>query len=343
LKQQCGLRKTLQERGTMWWLDFKNPYFLLLLIPWAAGCVWYIVGKRYKLESAISVSSKKVVTRRRSFREQTYRFLPVLRMLSVFFLIIALARPGKGVEFTSVKQPGIDIMIALDVSPSMSSQDFQPKNRLEVAKKVVSDFITLRKNDRIGLVIFSGEAYFQCPLTLETDMLKDIIADVSFDSADKEGTAIGEGVALAASRMAESKAKSKVILLLTDGMNNRGVVDPETAAKMCTQLGIKIYTVGIGKKHVNVPFFSRMKVFQDHYDPESLKKMADITGGKFYSAESGSVLWENIKDIDRLERTDFEVRRYYEFYDKFQIPLLIAMVLFFIEILFRSVVYRKIP
>lgn len=327
----------------MWWLDFKNPYFLLLLIPWAAACAWYVVGKYYQSESAIAVSSKKVVAQRRSFRERTYRFLPALRMLSVLLLIIALARPGKSVEFSSIKQPGIDIMIALDVSPSMSSQDFQPKNRLEVAKKVVGDFIELRKNDRMGLVIFSGEAYFQCPLTLETEMLKDIIADVDFDSADKEGTAIGEGVALAAARMAESKAKSKVILLLTDGMNNRGVVDPETAAKMCAELGIKIYPVGIGKKHVRVPFFSRMKVYQDHYDPESLKKMADITGGKFYSAESGQVLWENIKDIDRLERSEFEVRRYYEFYDKFQIFLFAAFALFLLEILLRAVVYRKLP
>ncbi len=327
----------------MWWLDFKHPYFLLLLIPWAAACAWYIFGKRYQFESAIAVSSKKVVAQRRSFRERTYRFLPALRMLAVLLLIIALARPGKGVEFSSIKQPGIDIMIALDVSPSMSSEDFQPKNRLAVAKKVVGDFIALRKNDRLGLVIFSGEAYFQCPLTLETEMLKDIIADVDFDSADKEGTAIGEGVALAAARMAESKAKSKVILLLTDGMNNRGVVDPETAAKMCAELGIKIYPVGIGKKHVRVPFFSRMKVYQDHYDPESLKKMAEITGGKFYSAESGQVLWENIKDIDRLERSEFEVRRYYEFYDKFQIFLAAAFILFLMEILLRSVVYRKVP
>lgn len=327
----------------MWWLDFKNPYFLLLLIPWGVACAWYILGKRYQRESAIAVSSKKVVAQRRSFRERTYRYIPALRMLSILLLIVALARPGKGVEFSSVKQPGIDIMIALDVSPSMSSQDFQPKNRLEIAKKVVGDFINLRKNDRMGLVIFSGEGYFQCPLTLETEMLKDIIADVDFDSADKEGTAIGEGVALAAARMADSKAKSKMLLLLTDGMNNRGVVDPETAAKMCAELGIKIYAVGIGKKNVRVPFFSRMKVYQDHYDPESLKKMAEITGGKFYSAESGQVLWENIKDIDRLERSEFEVRRYYEFYDKFQMFLFASFVLMLLEILLRAVVYRKLP
>ncbi|MCX7678891.1 MAG: VWA domain-containing protein, partial [Spirochaetes bacterium] len=326
----------------MWWLDFKNQYFLLLLIPWAGVCAWYIFGKRFQCESAIAVSSKKIVFQRSSFRERTYRFLPALRMIAVLLLIIALARPGKGVEFSSIRQPGIDIMIALDVSPSMSSQDFQPKNRLEVAKKVVSDFIELRKHDRMGLVIFSGEAYFQCPLTLETEMLKDIIADVDFDSADKEGTAIGEGVALAAARMADSPAKSKVILLLTDGMNNRGVIDPETAAKMCAQLGIKIYAVGIGKKQIRVPLFSRIKVFQDHYDPESLQKMAEITGGKFYSAESGHILWQNIKDIDRLEKSEFEVRRFYEFYDKFQIFLFAAFGFFLIEVLLRSVVYRKV-
>lgn len=327
----------------MGWLDFKNPLWLALLLPWAAACAWYVYGSVYRREAAIAVSSKRIVTRRSSVRERTYRYLPVLRMLAVFFLIIALARPGKGVDFSSVKHQGIDIMITLDISPSMSSEDFQPKNRLEVAKNTVKDFIKLRKNDRIGLVVFAGEAYFQCPLTLEHQMVEDIVDEITFDSADKEGTAIGEALALSAARMSESKASSRMILLLTDGMNNRGVVDPETASKMCAELGIKIYPVGIGKKNVRVPFFSRMKVYRDHYDPESLRAMATTTGGQFYSAESGSVLWEKIKDIDRLERSDFEVRHYHEFYDRFQVPLFIAMALFFLELMLRSVVYRKIP
>lgn len=327
----------------MWWLDFKNPLMLLLLLPWAGACAWYFYRRLHLRGAAIAVSSKRIVTRRRSLRERTYRYLPVVRMLAVFFLIIALARPGKGVDFSSVNSQGIDIMITLDISPSMSSEDFQPKNRLEVAKNVVKDFIKLRKNDRIGLVVFAGEAYFQCPLTLEHQMVEDIIDEINFDSADKEGTAIGEALALSAARMAESKAKSRMALLLTDGMNNRGVVDPETAAKMCAELGIRIYPVGIGKKNVHVPFLSRMKVYRDHYDPESLKKLAETTGGKFYSAESGAVLWENVKDIDRLERSDFEVRQYHEFYDRFQVPLFMAMALFFLEMLLRSVVYRKIP
>ncbi len=329
--------------SAMWWLDFKEPYWLLLIVPWAAASAWYVFGRVYRREAAIAVSSRSIVTKRRSFRERTYRYLPILRALSALFLIIALARPGKGVDFSSVKHQGIDIMIALDVSPSMSSEDFQPKNRLAVAKKAVKDFIKLRKNDRIGLVIFSGEAYFQCPLTLESEMVGDIVEETDFDSADKDGTAIGEALALSAARMAESKAKSRMILLLTDGMNNRGIVDPETASKMCAELGIKIYPVGIGKKNVRVPFFSRMKVYRDHYDPESLKKMAEVTGGKFYSAESGSVLWENIKDIDRLERSEFEVRHYHEFYDRFQVFLFIALGLFLTEMLLRSAVYRKIP
>ncbi|MBP7584419.1 MAG: VWA domain-containing protein [Spirochaetes bacterium] len=327
----------------MYWPDFRNPAFLLLLLPWAAACAWYFYRRVHLRGAAIAVSSRRIVTRRHSIRERTYRYLPALRMLAVFFLIIALARPGKGVDFSSVKHQGIDIMITLDISPSMSSEDFQPKNRLEVAKNVVKDFIKLRKNDRIGLVVFAGEAYFQCPLTHERDMVEDIVGEIAFDSADKEGTAIGEALALAAARMSESKAKSRVILLLTDGMNNRGIVDPETATKMCADLGIKIYPVGIGKKNVRVPFFSRMKIYRDHYDPESLEKMAETTGGKFYSAESGQVLWEKVKDIDRLERSDYDVRHYHEFYDRFQYALFIAMALFFLEILLRSVVYRKIP
>ncbi len=234
-------------------------------------------------------------------------------------------------------------MITLDASPSMSSEDFQPKNRLEVAKGVIKDFIKLRKNDRIGLVIFSGEAYFQCPLTLEHQMVEDIVDEINFDSVDKDGTAIGEAVALSASRMTDKGARSKMILLLTDGVNNRGIVDPETASKLCAEMGIKIYTVGIGKKDVAVKFFSTQKVYRNHFDPESLRTISETTGGKFYQADSGGVLWEKIKDIDRLERSDIEVRHYHEFYDRFQWPLFIAMALFFLELLLRSVVYRKIP
>lgn len=329
-------------------IDFKNPEFLFLLIPFAGAVFWYVYSRLYLKGAAIAVPSEAIVSGERSFRVRTYRYLPALRFLAVLFLILALARPGKGVTYTSVKNLGIDIMVALDVSGSMKGEDFQPKNRLMVAKQVLKDFVAKRKSDRIGLVVFAGEAHFQCPLTIEHQMITDIVDEIDFDSVPEDGTAIGEALALSASRMIESRASSKIILLLTDGMNNRGTIDPETAAKLCGESGIKVYTVGIGKEgRVRYPagtgfLFGRQYLY-NHFDETGLRKIADATSGKFYRATSGGVLWENIRDIDRLERSEFDTRQYYEFYDRFQVFLAIAMGLFFLEVLLRSVLYRKVP
>ncbi|HQO01128.1 MAG TPA: VWA domain-containing protein [Spirochaetota bacterium] len=329
-------------------IDFKNPEFLFLLLPFAGAVFWYVYSRLYLKGAAIAVPSEAIVSGQRSFRVKTYRYLPVLRFLSVFVLILALARPGKGVNYASVKNLGIDIMVALDVSGSMKGEDFQPKNRLMVAKQVLKDFVAKRKSDRIGLVVFSGEAHFQCPLTIEHQMITDIVDEIDFDTVPEDGTAIGEALALAASRMLDSGARSKIILLLTDGMNNRGSIDPETAAKLCAESGIRVYAVGIGKDgKVRYPsdagfLFGRQYLY-NHFDETGIRKIADATSGKFYRATSGGVLWEKISDIDRLERSEFETRQYYEFYDRFQILLAIAMGLFFLEVLLRSVLYRKVP
>jgi Ca-activated chloride channel family protein len=329
-------------------LEFKQPLMLLLLAPYALMVFWYFYARIGGRESAVALSSEKVLPARGSFRAATYRYLPALRFAAVLLLVVALARPGKGVHYSSVKNLGIDIMIALDVSGSMMGEDFQPKNRLSVAKEVVADFISKRKSDRIGMTVFAGEAYLQCPLTVEHPMLIDILSEIDFTSVSVDGTAIGDALALSASRLSDEKARSRIIVLLTDGVNNRGVIDPETAAGACRDLGIKVYCVGIGKEG-RVPYpnpggmvFGK-RYLMNHFDETMLRDIAEKTGGRFYRAESGGVLWENIQDIDRLEKSEVEVKVYHEFYDRFQYLLAAAMALFFLEILLRSVVYRKIP
>ncbi len=329
-------------------LEFRFPYFLLLLIPYAAMIYVYFRGRYSRRRAAIPVSSASIVKRTESFRTRTYGYLDYLRFASLLLLIIALAAPGRGVNYSSVKNTGIDIMIALDLSNSMQGKDFQPDNRLEVAKRVLNGFVQKRPNDRIGLVVFGVDAYLQSPLTIEHDIITDIVNDLDFDTIDGRGTAIGDAVALAASRMIDSKAKSKIILLITDGDNNRGEIDPETAAKSCAEMGIKVYTVGIGKEGT-VPYPNPAgSIFPDQYvnntlNIESLKKIAEITGAQFYRAESSGVFWENINDIDRLEKSEVDVRTWHEFYDRSGGFLIAALAFFFIEILLRSVVYRKVP
>lgn len=328
-------------------LEFKDPLLLLLLVPWAVMLAWYLLRRLYDREAAVAISSERVVRVRGSIRASTYRFLPALRFAAMFMLILALARPGKGVDYSSIKNLGVDIMIAMDVSQSMRAEDFQPKNRLEVSKKVIADFVDRRKNDRLGMVIFAGEAYLQCPLTLEHGMISDLASEVDFDSVHVDGTAIGDAIALSTARMMDSKAKSRLILLVTDGRNNRGAIDPETAAKAAAEMGIKVYTVGIGKIGEPVPYPTGIPMVKQQVmldmDEDTLKKVAEITGGRYYNATSSGVLWQNIKDIDRLEKSQVEVKQYHEFYDRFQWLILAAVALFFVEVLLRSVVYRKVP
>lgn len=329
-------------------IEFRFPFFLLLLIPYAGIIVYYFYGRISRRRASIPLSSSSIVKKRTSFRTATYHYLDYLRFASLLLLIIALAAPGRGVTYSSVKNTGIDIMVALDLSLSMQGKDFQPDNRLEVAKRVVNGFIQKRVNDRVGLVVFGVDAYLQSPLTVEHQIITDIVEELDFDSVDGRGTAVGDAIALAASRMIDSKAKSKIVLLITDGENNRGEIDPETAAKSCAEMGIKVYTVGIGKEG-RIPYPNPAgRMFPDQYvnssfDVKELQKIAEVTGAKFYRAESTGVFWENINDIDRLEKSEVDIRTWHEFNDRSGPFLIAGIVLFFLEILLRSVVYRKVP
>jgi Ca-activated chloride channel homolog len=323
-------------------LEFKEPLMLLLLLPLAVFTFFYWKKKWNKRESAVPVSSARLVKGKRNMRTVLYPYLPVLRFCALFFLIIALARPGRGIDSTDIKRFGIDIMIALDVSGSMQTQDFNP-NRLAVAKEALKSFIAKRPNDRIGLVIFAGDAYLQSPLTVEHDMLNEIVDQIDFDSVSEDGTAIGDALALCASRMTDVNQKGKLILLLTDGINNRGIVDPETAAKGCADMGIKIYSVGIGKEKIAVRTFFGTQYQDTDFDEKAVSKLSDATGGRFYRAKDSGVLWENLDEIDQLEKSHFDVKQYHEFTDRFMIPLSFACFIFFFEILLRSLVFRKVP
>jgi Ca-activated chloride channel family protein len=328
--------------------EFKTPYALLLLIPYAAFALWYWMAKRNRKESSIGISSSKIVKGTKSLRSVLYPYVPVLRFAAIFLIIAALARPGKGVDSSSVKSFGIDIMIALDTSPSMRGEDFEPKNRLYVAKEAVKSFIAMRPNDRIGVVIFSGDAYLQTPLTADHGMLNDLVDEIDFDSVSEDGTAIGDALSLCASRLDAPNSKGKMILLLTDGVNNRGIIDPKTAAAACTGMGIRVYAVGIGKEGpVPYPVSNGLSIFKrmmnNQFDEKAIRELTDATGGTFYRAQSSGVLWENIKEIDRLEKSEFSVTSYHEFYDRFEGWLFAAAFFLLLEILLRTLVFRKVP
>ncbi len=326
--------------------DFKNPLFLLLLIPLAAACAWYYWNGMTGRESGVGVSSISVISAKQSWRSRTYPFLSVLRVLVLVLLVVSLARPGERVNYTSFKDRGINIMVVLDVSTSMKAEDFKPKHRLQVAKQVVQDFISRRTHDRLGLVAFAGDAWLQCPLTTEHEMVQKLVGYLEFASPQEDGTAIGDALALAASRMKDDETKEGVILLLTDGVNNRGMVDPETAARMCSDMGIRIHAVAIGSSGAATS--PRSGIFGGGlrlhgFDPDALRQLTTISGGKFYMADSSGVLWEHMKQIDALEKKEFTRREYSVFHDGFRWWLYAAAMLLALELLLRSLVYRKVP
>jgi Ca-activated chloride channel family protein len=324
--------------------EFSRPFFLLLLVPWLYMIYLYFFRDKVKQGASISVSSREIVPHGKGFKSATYPYMAHLRFIILFFLIVSLAGPGRGVSFTSIKSRGIDIVIALDLSLSMSAEDLEP-DRLTVSKKVLKDFISRRESDRIGLVVFAGEAYLQCPVTLEHNIVNEIVDDLDFETVDEEGTAVGNAIALSVSRLMDSTAKSRVVLLITDGVSNRGFIDPETAGKAASEMGVKVYTIGVGRDG-EVSFTSpdgrRGRLF-NHFDETSLRNVAEITGGKFYRADDAEALAGSIKDIDALEKSEIENKKYYQFHDKSLPFILLAVSLLFLEIMLKSLYYRKIP
>lgn len=329
-------------------MRFVSPLFLLLLII-IPVLIWDYF-RRYKCREAGIVFSDISVTKsiRPSFRVK-YAYMPMaLRMAAIFIFILGMARPQFGQKEEEIITEGIDIMITLDISGSMRAEDFKPKNRLAAAKEVIKEFIKSRRNDRIGLVVFSRYSFTQCPLTLDYGVLLELLEKIDIGMIE-DGTAIGTAITNAVNRLRDSTVKGKVIILLTDGINNAGKIDPLTAAKLATPLGIKIYTIGAGKPGgalypVEDPIFGKRYVHMDtEIDEDLLRKIADETSGMYFRANDESGLKEIYKTIGKLEKTKIETKEYANYNELFIFFVLPGFLLLILEIILGNTLFRKIP
>jgi Ca-activated chloride channel family protein len=325
---------------------FANPAFLwlLLCIP-ALG--YYLWWRRRKMSIDLQFSSLNIFKKIPVTLRERLRNVPVsLRMLAIAAFIIALARPQSVSDKQNISTEGIDIVLELDISGSMLAEDFDP-NRIEAAKQVASEFIDGRMNDRIGLVVFSGESFTQCPLTTDYPVLKNLLREVK-NGMIADGTAIGLAIANGVNRLKESKTKSKVMILLTDGVNNRGEIDPVTAARIAATYGIRIYTVGVGAHGeapypMQTPLGIRRQMIPVDLDEKGLTQVADMTGGKYYRATDNRKLKAIYKEIDQLERTKIEVTAYKKYSELYGGWMLFGLIAVLIEIGLTSTILRKNP
>jgi len=329
-------------------LRFKDPlWLLLLLLPAAYIYVRYFTN--YLKPPSIPYSDLKLFDQiGSSWRTRLAAAMPVLKAIGMALLIFALARPQSGYGDSKQSVEGVDIMLALDISGSMKAEDFKPKNRLYVAKEVIRNFIKGRESDRLGLVVFARRSFTQCPLTTDYDLLISLLNRVDFGMVE-DRTAIGLAIANAANRLKESNAKTKIIILLTDGVNNVDDLSPIDAAKAAAALGIKIYTIGAGRPGlVDIPVddpFGGVRYIQQksEIDEETLKQIADITGGKFYRATDETTLQQIYNQISKLEKTKIEVQRFYRYNELFGQFLVIGLSILLGELILSKSIIGGIP
>jgi Ca-activated chloride channel family protein len=331
-------------------MEFANKEYLFLLLLIIPYLIWYLMYRK-KSEPTMRMSD----TRAYRYAPRSWRvtLMPVqllLRLAVFVLLVLVLARPQTQNSWKNETMEGIDIMLAMDVSTSMLAEDLKP-NRIEAAKQVAADFIIGRPNDNIGLTIFAGEAFTQCPMTTDHASLLNLLHNIRTDIAQRlieDGTAIGMGLANAVSRLKDSKAKSKVVILLTDGSNNRGDLSPMTAAEIAKSFGIRVYTIGVGTnkvapypmpvaggvQYVNIPV---------EIDTKMLSDIAAATDGDFYRATNNKELQQIYKEIDKLEKSKLNVKKYSKRYEAYQPYAIAAIILLLLEILLRITVFRKLP
>lgn len=334
---------------TSFWnkITFANPWIFLLLIIPVLMILWQIWRYRYLYPTLRLPILEGVKSHARPVRGFIKKYLFVLRVLGISAFIVALARPQSSMSEEEINTEGIDIIISLDISGSMEALDFEP-DRLGAAKEKAREFIEGRKNDRIGLVVFAGESFTQCPLTIDHPVLLDMLKTVRTGIIE-QGTAIGMGLATAVIRLKESEAKSKVIILLTDGVNNSGFIDPLTAVTAAQEYGIRVYTIGVGKNGMAPfkvqDFFGNIQYQQQEVriDEDLLKEIAERTGGKYFQATSNAALGNVYQEIDRLEKTRIEVTRLTNYTEEFYWFLIIGGLLFLLEMVLRYTVVRSIP
>lgn len=326
-------------------MTFAYPELLWLLILLPLIATWYILQAR-KTSATMTISSLKPFGSRRGLRVYLRHSLPILRALSVGFLIIALARPQNTNSWQKDSIEGIDIMLAMDVSGSMQTMDFKP-NRLEAAKDVAISFINNRPNDNIGMVTFAGESFTQCPLTTDHTVLLNMVQDLQMGVLD-DGTAIGMGLATAVNRLKDSKAKSRVVILLTDGSNNMGDITPRMAADIARTFGIRVYTVGVGTRGeapfpIQTEFGVRIQNVPVDIDEPTLDGIAEVSGGKYFRAVDNETLNEIYKEIDKLEKTRLMTKSSKAYEEKYFVYALIAFLLLLTEFLLRNTLLRSNP
>lgn len=336
-------------------MEFASPLYFILLLLLVPYLLWYFLWRntgKVKSEPTLRLSDT-----------YAYRFAPVswrvrlatlpmwLRCLAFIFFVIALARPQTHNAWDEKSVEGIDIMLAMDVSTSMLAADLKP-NRIEAAKTVAAEFISDRPNDNIGLTIFAGEAFTQCPMTVDhaslLNLLHGVRTDIASDGLISDGTAIGMGLANAISRLKASKAKSKVVILLTDGSNNMGDISPMTSAQIAKSLGVRVYTIGVGTnkvapypmqvagtvQYVNIPV---------EIDTKTLSDIAAVSDGNFYRATNNKELRQIYSDIDKLEKSKLNVKKFSKRYEAYQPFVMLALLCLVLEILLRLTVFRRIP
>ena len=332
-------------------MEFANKEYLLLLLLIIPYLIWYVMYRK-KTEPTLRMSDTFAFRYApKSWKVKLMPLSMLLRLLVFVMIVMVLARPQTQNSWDSKTVEGIDIMLAMDVSTSMLAEDLRP-NRIEAAKQVASEFIIGRPNDNIGLAIFAGESFTQCPMTTDHASLLNLLQNVRTDIAARglieDGTAIGMGLANAVSRLKDSKAKSKVVILLTDGSNNRGDISPSTAAEIAKSLGIRVYTIGVGTnkvapypmpvaggvQYVNVPV---------EIDTKTLSEIASITEGDFYRATNTNELRKIYKEIDQLEKSKLNVKTFSKRYEAYQPFALVAVLALLLEILLRVTIFRRIP
>jgi Ca-activated chloride channel family protein len=331
---------------------FASPLFLLLLLLVPVLVFLYLRRETVSKGGSLSFSSLNLLAGLSYSSRLGWRHTVVIfRLVSITLLVFTLARPQTGQAKEIIKGEGIDIVLVLDVSGSMAAEDFQPKNRLEAAKDVIHEFVAGREYDRIGLVVFARQSFTQVPLTLDYDVLLDLLDQIRLgpEMGLEDGTAIGIAIANATNRLNDSTANSKVVILLTDGVNNAGQIDPATAAQIARTLGVRIYTIGAGRPG-NAPYPVQDPIFGKHYvnlpselDEDSLRQIAEISGGLYFRATDSQALHQIYQRISEMEKTEVEVRRYTRYRELAYFFALPALGFILIEILLTNTVFRKIP
>jgi len=325
-------------------LHFASPWWFLALLVVPLLVYWQYYGKKIS-DSTLMMSNLNGIGLSRGWKEKVYPYLPVLKIISIVLFIIALARPQLSLKEEKVKAEGIDIMMVIDLSSSMLSKDFDP-DRLEVSKLVAKEFVEKRVHDRIGLVVFSGESFTQCPLTTDHNILLDFLGSLEVGML-QDGTAIGMGLATAVNRLKDSDAKSKIIILLTDGVNNAGYINPSTAAEIAREYDVKVYTIAVGTMGQALSPINRRSDGQYMYamakveiDVALLESIAKMTDGKYFRAIDRASLENIYAEIDRLEKTEIEVNVFKRYKDEFRFFLYIGIFMFLMWWVLTQTVFR---